>query len=208
MGVVCFGAGTRILTTEGELPVERLSPDNFVISPTGSVSKIIWLGSFGIDLKASPDREHLSPIRIRRDALQDGAPRRDLLLSRHHGLFMDGVIIPVGLLVNGLSIVRDDTIDAITYWHIELPQHGFVLAEGAPAESYLEWSNRSHFTFSLGSPGQGPAKVAAPYALGGDVVDATRRRLRVRAEACRFSEARDALRTGESVGGRSMNLPS
>jgi hypothetical protein len=206
MSLVCFASGTRILTTAGEIPVEELSPDDFVITPKGSVSKIVWLGSYAIDLKACPDRKHLSPIRVRRNALGDGAPHRDLLLSRHHGLFIDGVIIPVGLLVNGLSIVCDDTLDSITYWHIELPQHGFVLAEGAAAESYLEWRNRSHFTFSLGSPRQGPCKIAAPYALGGDVVEAASRRLRVRAEATQFSEARDALRVGESFDGQKIDL--
>src|SRR5579864_4633063 len=122
MSPVCFVAGTRILTTEGEIPVERLSPANFVISPTGSVAKITWLGSYAIDLKASADREHLSPIRIRQNALEDGVPHRDLFLSKHHGLFIDGVIIPVSLLVNDLSIVRDDTTDSVVYWHIELPQ--------------------------------------------------------------------------------------
>jgi hypothetical protein len=206
--VVCFAARTRILTTEGEILVEKLSPDNFVISPSGSISKITWLGSFEIDLKASPDREHLSPIRVRRNALEDGVPHRDLLLSRHHGLFIDGVIIPVRLLVNDLSIVRDDSMDSIEYWHIELPQHGFVLAEGAAAESYLEWNNRSHFTFSLGSPRQGPSQLAAPFALAGDVVDAACRRLRLRAEASRFSAARHAHQVSESFDVRKMSLPS
>jgi Hint domain-containing protein len=205
---VCFAAGTRILTTEGEIPVEKMSPGNLAISPTGTVAKITWLGSYAIDLKASADREHLSPIRIRQNALADGVPHRDLFLSRHHGLFVDGVIIPVRLLVNDLSIVRDDSMDSIEYWHIELPRHGFVVAEGAAAESYLEWRNRSHFTFSLGSPRQGSSPFAARYALGGDVVDAACRRLSVRAQASRFIEAHDALRATETSDGRNKNLLS
>ena len=207
----CFAAGTRILTTEGEIPVEELSPGNFVISPTGSVAKITWVGSYPIDLKASSDRKHLSPIRIKQNALADGVPHRDLFLSRHHGLFIDGVIIPVRLLVNDLSIIRDDSMDSIEYWHIELPRHCFVVAEGAAAESYesyLEWRNRSHFTFSLGSPRQGSSPFAAPYAFGGDVVAAACRRLRVRAEASRFIKARDALRATETSDGRNKHLVS
>lgn len=205
---VCFAGGTHILTTEGEIPVEELAPGDLAISPAGSAAKITWLGSYGVDLKASVDRAHLSPIKIMRNALSDGVPHRDLFLSGHHGLFIDGVIIPVRLLVNDLSIVRDDTLDSVVYWHIELLRHGFVVAEGAAAESYLEWRNRSYFTFSLGSPKRGPSPFAAPYALGGDVVDAASRRLRVRAEASRFSEAHDAFRTSKTPLSRDKNLPS
>ncbi len=109
----CFAAGTRILTTYGEIPVEELSVGNLMISPTGSVSKITWLGSFDINLKASLSREDLSPIRIERNALGDGVPHRDLFLSRDHCLFIDRVLIPVRLLVNDVSIVRADTFDFI-----------------------------------------------------------------------------------------------
>ncbi len=186
----CFAAGTRILTTKGEIPVEKLSVGNLVIAPTGSVSKITWLGSFEIDLKASLSRADLSPIRIERNALKDGVPHSDLFLSRDHSLFIDRMLIPVRLLVNDASIVCADTFDFVTYWHIELAQHGIVLANGAAAESYLEWGdNRASFTGTMGAPRRGRSKPAAPFALGGDVVAAAHRRLLVRAEALHFSKA-------------------
>jgi collagen type I alpha len=207
----CFAAGTHILTTKGEIPVEKLSIGNLAISPSGSISKITWLGSFEIDLKASLSREDLSPIRIERNALKDGVPHRDLFLSRDHSLFIDGVLIPVRLLVNDVSIVRASNFDFIAYWHIELAQHGIVLAEGAAAESYLEWGdNRSSFTGTVGAPRHGRSAPAARYALGGDVVAAAHRRLLVRAEALHFSKAIDPTqqRGSDRILSPSVKLPS
>lgn len=189
MAVPCFVSGTRILTTQGEKPVEQLSVGNLAISPTGAVSKITWLGSLEIHLQTSLAREELSPIRIERNALSDGVPHRDLFLSRDHVLFLDGVLIPVRLLVNEMSIVRADDFDFVAYWHVELEQHGIVLAEGTAAESYLDWNNnRSSFTGAHGHPRQGRSPLAAPFALRGDVVKAVHRRLQLRAEASVFGE--------------------
>ena len=190
----CFTAGTRILTTQGEKPVEQLSVGNLVIWPSGSSSKITWLGSMEIDLKTSPDRQHLSPIKIERNALKDGVPHRDLYLSADHCLFIDGVLIPVRLLVNDMSIVRANNFDFVAYWHVELERHGIVLAEGAAAETFLPWGdNRSPFTRTSGEPGKGKSPLAAPIVMGGDVVDAVHRRLQLRAEASVFGKAQNPM---------------
>ena len=36
-------------------------------------------------------------------------------------------------------------VAAVTYYHIELPQHDIVLAEGLPTESFLDTGNRDAF---------------------------------------------------------------
>jgi collagen type I/II/III/V/XI/XXIV/XXVII alpha len=36
-------------------------------------------------------------------------------------------------------------VDAVTYFHVELPRHDVLLAEGLAAESYLDTGNRSVF---------------------------------------------------------------
>jgi hypothetical protein len=54
-------------------------------------------------------------------------------------LFLDGFLMPVKELVNGISIVPAlpaDT-DVIEYFHILLDTHEAVLAEGAAAETCL-----------------------------------------------------------------------
>jgi hypothetical protein len=53
--------------------------------------------------------------------------------------------VPARLLVNGISIAVEDGLAEVTYFHIELPAHDVVLAEGAAAESWLDAGNRSWF---------------------------------------------------------------
>ena len=45
-------------------------------------------------------------------------------------------------LVNGTTITQVE-VDEVTYWHVELDSHDVILAEGPPAESYLEMGNRA-----------------------------------------------------------------
>jgi hypothetical protein len=70
-----------------------------------------------------------------------------LFLSPDHAVFVDDVLIPVRHLINGISIARVPT-EAITYYHLELPRHDVVLAEGMPAESYLDAGDRANFANS------------------------------------------------------------
>ena len=52
--------------------------------------------------------------------------------------------MPVRLLINGATIAQHPR-RVVTYWHVELPVHDLVLAEGMPSESYLDTGNRSDF---------------------------------------------------------------
>jgi hypothetical protein len=36
-------------------------------------------------------------------------------------------------------------MDVVTYYHVELPCHDVILAEGLPTESYLDIDDRSNF---------------------------------------------------------------
>jgi hypothetical protein len=54
------------------------------------------------------------------------------------------VLIPIRYLVNGASVVQE-LFGTVTYWHVEVHRHEVLLAEGLPAESYLDTGNRSAF---------------------------------------------------------------
>ncbi len=85
-------------------------------------------------------------------------------------------------LVNGTSLARMP-VETVTYWHVELDAHDILLAEGLPAESYLDLGSRPWFAGSdapLHAPDFVPAQAPGrcrPVALEGPVVEAERRRL-------------------------------
>ncbi len=85
------------------------------------------------------------PIRFEAGALADGVPARDLWLSPEHALYVDGVLAPARLLVNGITIRQVENIDRLEYFHIELASHDVILADCAPAETFVDCDNRGMF---------------------------------------------------------------
>lgn len=142
----CFLQGTLIQTPDGEVPVEELTIGTLVDTLRGPMP-VKWIGRQKYE-KASPAWHwSVAPIRVAAFALTDQYPRRDLFLSPHHSLFIDGLLIPVQWLVNGTTITLADMDDreSIEYFHIELETHEVVSAEGTPAETLLVDNGREHF---------------------------------------------------------------
>ena len=104
----------------------------------------------------------MAPIRIERDAIADGMPHRDLLVSPDHAIFVDGKLICARQLLNGNTIHQERDNRAVHYYHVELEQHAVLLAEGLPAESYLDTGNKGFF-----------ANSGAPLVLHPDLTDET-----------------------------------
>ena len=149
LSAVCFLEGTRIDSEVGPLPVEALRPGELVWTVAGgkrSLRPIRWIGEREIDLARHPHPEGLHPIRIRANALGERLPQRDLLVSPNHCLLLEGQLIPAKLLINGMTIVQDCSFKSVRYLHIELDSHDAVLAEGVPAETYLDVDNRRFFS--------------------------------------------------------------
>jgi hypothetical protein len=88
------------------------------------------------------------PVRIRRGAFGPGQPHRDLFLSPDHAVFAETVLIPVKHLINGDSI-QQISANTVTYFHVELARHGVIMAEGLPAETYLDTGDRACFGHSV-----------------------------------------------------------
>jgi hypothetical protein len=142
----CFAEGTRILTTRGEMPVEDLAIGDLVITPDGEEQPIVWIGVRRVEnMKSFHRPEAVRPIIIEAGALADNVPARDLALSPDHALYFDGLLIPAKELVNWNNIYQDQRRNDITYYHLELPQHGVIFAESAAAESYLDTGGRGAF---------------------------------------------------------------
>ena len=135
--IPCFVEGTHILTDAGEIAVEALRPGMAVVSVTHRRPLAVrWVGSCGVSRAA--------PARIAVGALGEGLPHRELWLSPDHAVLIDGALMPVRYLINGTT-VAEVSRDSFTYFHVELEQHAALLAEGLPAESYLDTGNRASF---------------------------------------------------------------
>ena len=151
----CYAEGTRILTAEGEVAIEALRPGCRVVTAAGGLREVVWTGHRRVDIAHHPRPWDVMPVRVRAHAFGPCQPARDLILSPDHAAYVDGVLIPVRYLLNGASVVQERA-DRITWWHVELDAHDVVLAEGLPAESYLDTGNRSAFS------GCGPATRLHP----------------------------------------------
>lgn len=158
----CYVAGTRILCDVGERPVELLRPGDRVVTVSGRLAPVRWVGWTTIDLARHPAPQHAAPVRIRADAVAPGLPRRDLRVSPDHALLLAGRLIPARLLCNGATILSEQGLDRIGYVHVELDRHDILLAEGLPAESYLDTGNRGLFAGEAGTRALHPELAAEP----------------------------------------------
>ena len=144
----CYVVGTRILTADGEKAVEDLREGDTVIvvgRDGQSRQPVKWIGRRCVELASHPRPDLAAPIRIRCDAIARGLPHRDLFVSPDHCLFVDGLLIPASLLINDMTIVQERDQARVHYFHVELERHAIMLAEGLPAESYLDTGNRAYF---------------------------------------------------------------
>jgi antigen 43 len=150
MGVIaCLVVGSRIRTAHSEIAIEDLcAGDEIVTLRDGveAVEPVTWIGQRHLDLATQAYPELAAPVRIRAHAIAEGQPRRDLLLSQDHSLYLDGKCVPSRLLVNGGSISIERGTREVTYYHIELAKHGVLFAEGLANESYLDTGNRNWFS--------------------------------------------------------------
>jgi hypothetical protein len=149
-------------------------------------------------------------VRIRAGAFGAGRPARDLLLSPDHCLLVRGALIPAALIADGGLVGREEGLTALAYWHVELDRHDVLLAEGLPAESYLDTGNRALFAGETGVRAlhpalSGPPDAAAlavwaahgcaPLCLGGPPLLAARAALAARARAMGWRPTEDAALT-------------
>ncbi len=208
LSAVCFVAGTRIATERGETAVEELREGDLVLTVScgrRTAHPIRWIGERRLDLTTHARPELLFPIRIRRGALGENVPQRDLLVSPDHCLFLDGELIPAKLLVNGMTIVQDRAMPVVHYYHVELDNHDVLLAEGVPAESYLNTGNRGFFATTDGPLTLHPEleidaertrwqdRLCAPLRLHSTEIERTWERLAARAEALGYRRPSPAV---------------
>ena len=174
------------------MPVEALFPGLRVIGTAGEPVPVAWLGVRRIDPRRHPHPDWVQPIRIRRGAIGNALPRRDVDASGALNLWLGGLAIPLQALVNGATVVAAGGIEAAEFHHVELVRPGTLLAEGLAVESYRDRGDRTAFgnagavmLLHPGEPGLQAGEDEAP-------VRELRRRLLQRAQALGFAVTRDS----------------
>jgi hypothetical protein len=124
---------------------------DLVLTAEGGTAPVRWIGrrtlrADGANGYRFADPLVYQPIRITAGALGENLPARDLLVSMDHAVLIDGLLVQSGALVNGTSVIRETNLpETFTYYHIELADHALVLAEGMPAETFVDNVTRMGF---------------------------------------------------------------
>lgn len=184
-GLVCFARGTRIATPDGEIPVETLAPGDLVVTEAGEAMTVRWIGRRRLDCRRHPEPSVVRPVRISAHAFGPDLPSRDLYVSPGHAIGFRNVLIPAWLLINGRNVTQPGA-GVVEYFHIELDRHEILLAEGLPAESYLDAGDRHQFDNGGTRLALYPdfaaraweCAAAAPLVQTGRLLEAARRHLR------------------------------
>src|SRR6202012_5906089 len=112
---------------------------------SGAMRPIKWIGRRGYAGRFVLGREDVLPVCIKAGSLGENVPRRDLWISPHHAMFLEGVLIEARDLVNGVTIVQPMGAGDVEYVHVELDSHDVILAEGAPSETFVDDDSRTMF---------------------------------------------------------------
>jgi hypothetical protein len=110
--------------------------------------------------------EDVKPVVVRKSAISDNVPNRDLYMTRAHALYLDDMLVPVCNLINGSTVVIDDAEDLseLEYFHVKFESHDLICAEGAACESMLTVSesakNFADYYRAYGFPESDPKPFA------------------------------------------------
>jgi hypothetical protein len=142
---VCFAAGTHLATTRGLVAVETLRVGDEMLLAGGGMRPASWIGHREVDCQSHSDPRTVWPVRVSAGSFADNVPACDLLLSPDHAVFVNGILIPVRCLINHRTITQR-AVPRVEYWHVELPTHEVIMAEGLSVESLLPGTGREFFS--------------------------------------------------------------
>ena len=175
--VECFLAGTAIATEHGARPVESLRVGERVITLFGGTQEIRAVERRQYAIGATTGSDRLRPVKIAAGALGRNLPVHDLYVSPDHALYLQGVLVPAHLLIDGVAITQPRIEGPIYYYHVEVDPHDVIFAEGVATETYLNIGKGSGY-HDHGAGSRMPAEpktwedACAPLVLGGPALAA------------------------------------
>ena len=146
--VICFTAGTNILTPNGPVAIEHLAGGDRVVTRDHGVQRIRWIGASEISAGRMQMRADLRPVLIGAGALGAGLPDADMRVSRQHRVLVrdwrselmfgqeGGVLAAAFTLCNDGDIREERPATSVTYYHMAFDHHEIVYANGVETESF------------------------------------------------------------------------
>lgn len=145
--IVCFTAGTRIMTGRGPVVVEALAPGDLVVTRDHGLQPLRWVGCRTLSYTELLARPQLQPVRIGAGTLTGTGPDRTMLVSPQHRVLIEGaraemyfgeseVLVPAKHLIGMAEVTRALPSEGVTYVHILFDRHEIVQSEGIWTESF------------------------------------------------------------------------
>lgn len=144
----CFTPGTRILTMQGWVAVERVRRGDLVWTLDQGPQPVLRVEAQRIDRLTLLEAPRFRPLRLPAGCLGTGVPARALILSPQHRVLvqgpiadriagMDEVFVAAKDLLALPGVVRQQPRSGVRYLHLRLRHHAVVCAEAALSESRL-----------------------------------------------------------------------
>lgn len=175
---ICFTPTTRIATQKGEVLVAHLAPGDKVITRDNGVQELRWVGRRDLGPADMQANARFQPVLIRKGALGNGAPERDMLVSPQHRMLITSDVAAVmfderEVLVAAKHLTGLDGVDqvqtgAVSYMHLMFDQHEVVLADGAWSESFQPGD---HSLRGIGAAQRGEVEALFPELQTADGLD-------------------------------------
>ena len=138
--VPCFTPGTLIATIDGEIPIEKVSVGQLVLTADNGYQPVRWVGHRKMSQSDFAEHPNLRPVILRKGAFGNA---RKMRVSPQHGMVIQSD--------NGEQLIRakhvaenfggkfarvDKHCEGITYIHIMFDRHELIFAEGALSEAF------------------------------------------------------------------------
>jgi hypothetical protein len=144
--VPCFGAGTRIATSDGEVPVEWLTRGDRVLTRDHGYQPVLWVGRFAMSSGVGGRPAEMVEVAAR--GMGRGLPLRRMRLTGNHRVLLSGpevelnfgvteALASAGHLAGTNGITRRACQPGQLFYHILLQEHEVILSDGIWTESLL-----------------------------------------------------------------------
>ncbi|NUH65460.1 Hint domain-containing protein [Sulfitobacter sp. S0837] len=144
--IPCFTPGTKIATPKGEVRVEDLQVGDRVITRDNGIQTIRWAGAREMTGAEFEMAAHLKPVLIRKGALGNDLPERDMMVSPNHRVlvandktalyFEEREVLVAAKHLTGMDGIDVVDVSNTTYIHVMFDRHEVILSDGTWTESF------------------------------------------------------------------------